>query len=100
MPALRAGRKKARSEAGSPARMPAPRLRLKILAATVSVAVSMCPLLGQERLAPEADAQIRHGMEQFKSAHISESIADFDRAIAIQPNLAPYLWQRGIALYY
>ena len=39
-------------------------------------------------------------MEQFKLARIKESLADFDHAIALEPKVAPYLWQRGIALYY
>ena len=48
----------------------------------------------------ETNAYISHGMEQFKLARIKESLADFDHAIALEPKVAPYLWQRGIALYY
>ena len=48
----------------------------------------------------ETNAYINHGMEQFKLARIKESLADFDHAIALEPKVAPYLWQRGIALYY
>lgn len=28
------------------------------------------------------------------------SIADFDAALAAQPSMRPYLWQRGLSLYY
>ncbi len=31
---------------------------------------------------------------------VEESVAGFDRAIELSPDTAPYLWQRGIALYY
>jgi lipoprotein NlpI len=56
------------------------------------------PLLAQDPKA--AEEAIRHGMEQFRQAHIKESLADFDRAIELDPRQSPYLWQRGIALYY
>lgn len=39
-------------------------------------------------------------MADFKAARIAESVAGFDRLATLQPNSAPYLWQRGIALYY
>ena len=47
-----------------------------------------------------AKGYIRRGMIYFKQAKIAESIQDFDRAEAINPNLTPYLWQRGLAYYY
>ena len=45
-------------------------------------------------------AYIQRGMVNFKLARISESIADFDRAEALNPGLTPYLWQRGLSYYY
>jgi lipoprotein NlpI len=43
---------------------------------------------------------IERGMTYFKLGHIAEAIADFDRAEHLNPTLAPYLWQRGLAYYY
>jgi tetratricopeptide (TPR) repeat protein len=43
---------------------------------------------------------IQRGMIYFKLGHIAEAIADFDRAEHLNPTLAPYLWQRGLAYYY
>jgi tetratricopeptide (TPR) repeat protein len=43
---------------------------------------------------------IQRGMTYFKLGHIVEAIADFDRAELLNPALAPYLWQRGLAYYY
>lgn len=42
----------------------------------------------------------RRGELHFKLGHFPESIADFDRVIAIAPPQGPHHWQRGIALYY
>lgn len=45
-------------------------------------------------------AYIQRGMVKFKLAAIDEAIADFDRAEKLEPNITPYLWQRGLAYYY
>lgn len=39
-------------------------------------------------------------MADFQAARIDASIEGFDRVVKLQPDAAPYLWQRGIALYY
>ena len=36
----------------------------------------------------------------FANARIDESVRGFDRVVQLSPQSAPYLWQRGIALYY
>ena len=40
------------------------------------------------------------GSLKFRSGKIAESIDDFDKCIELNPEVKPYLWQRGIALYY
>src|SRR5258708_11721738 len=53
------------------------------------------------KLRPKWDDAYNHrGAEHFKMANIQQSLADFDRALEIEPAQAPYHWQRGIALYY
>jgi lipoprotein NlpI len=42
----------------------------------------------------------RRGEANFRGGSIDASIADFDRAISLDPRLAPQHWQRGISLYY
>jgi lipoprotein NlpI len=42
----------------------------------------------------------RLGEEAFRAGKVEESVKQFDRAIAIEPRLAPQHWQRGISLYY
>jgi Flp pilus assembly protein TadD len=39
-------------------------------------------------------------MADFQAGRVAASIDGFDRVIALQPEAAPQLWQRGIALYY
>jgi tetratricopeptide (TPR) repeat protein len=53
----------------------------------------------------KADAEnpqlyMHRGMAHFKLGDVTASIADFDRAEQLNPNLTPYLWQRGLAYYY
>lgn len=43
---------------------------------------------------------VRRGMTHFKLGNIAESIADFDQAEQFDPQLRPYLWQRGLSYYY
>src|SRR5262245_7135390 len=39
-------------------------------------------------------------MRDFVAGRIPESVAGFEAVIKADPASAPYLWQRGIALYY
>lgn len=48
----------------------------------------------------EPKAYIQRGMVHFQLADINAAIADFDMAEIIEPELKPYLWQRGLAYYY
>jgi lipoprotein NlpI len=53
-------------------------------------------LLSQET----ANDFLRRGMDRFMAGKVEESLADFDRVIALAPEARPHLWQRGISLYY
>ena len=39
-------------------------------------------------------------IDDFLSGRVKESVVGFDRVAALAPDVAPQLWQRGIALYY
>lgn len=45
-------------------------------------------------------AHLLRGGLRFKLGQIEGSIRDFDRVIELAPEQEPYLWQRGISLYY
>jgi lipoprotein NlpI len=47
-----------------------------------------------------ANDALRRGMDRFAAGKVEESLADFDRVIALEPSARPQMWQRGIALYY
>ncbi len=49
---------------------------------------------------PNPRAYVVRGMERFRRGKVSESIADFDKAIELDQNEAGLLWQRGLSLYY
>uniref|UniRef100_A0A7S1JEY7 Uncharacterized protein n=1 Tax=Eutreptiella gymnastica TaxID=73025 RepID=A0A7S1JEY7_9EUGL len=40
------------------------------------------------------------GMQKFTKGDVQGSIEDFDRIIAGAPRMEPYMWQRGLSLYY
>ena len=47
-----------------------------------------------------ANLYVMRGMVHFQAGDIDRSISDFDRSIELDPRSKPYLWQRGISLYY
>src|SRR3954465_4579776 len=47
-----------------------------------------------------AVAWYQRGREQFRAGHITESIADFDKYVQLEPDAAKRLWERGISYYY
>jgi lipoprotein NlpI len=48
------------------------------------------------------DAQVvfDRAVDDFEGGRVVESAAGFDAVIKVRPDIAPRLWQRGIALYY
>jgi lipoprotein NlpI len=47
-----------------------------------------------------AKASFDLAVQLFASGRVDESVAEFDGLLRIAPDVAPSLWQRGIALYY
>jgi lipoprotein NlpI len=60
----------------------------------------ICLDLRRESQAPSPRQVLDQAMADFRAGRITESIAGFDRVAALQPDAAPQLWQRGIALFY
>ncbi|XP_078439388.1 tetratricopeptide repeat (TPR)-like superfamily protein [Wolffia australiana] len=50
--------------------------------------------------AMEASLAVRRGMQLFRQGDVEGSLAEFDRAIELEPRQRSYLWQRGLTLYY
>lgn len=59
----------------------------------------MMPLLVLALLAQPA-ASLDRAVADFAAGRIAESAAEFDRLVKNDPRVMPYLWQRGIVLYY
>jgi len=51
---------------------------------------------------PGKDAQtlVRIVMRKFENGDVEGSLTDFDEALRVKPSIRPYLWQRGLSLYY
>lgn len=43
---------------------------------------------------------VNRGMGRFKQGKVGDSIEDFDKAIVLNPRVKPFMWQRGLSLYY
>jgi tetratricopeptide (TPR) repeat protein len=42
----------------------------------------------------------RRGMQLFSKGDVRGSVVEFDKALELDPQQKPYLWQRGLSLYY
>ncbi|GFR46958.1 hypothetical protein Agub_g8608 [Astrephomene gubernaculifera] len=42
----------------------------------------------------------RSGMDKFRAGDVEGSLVDFDAVIQVAPHMRPYMWQRGLSLYY
>lgn len=57
-------------------------------------------LLCLPAVSQDARPILEQAVKHFKAGRIAESVSGFDQATKLQPEAAPHLWQRGIALYY
>ncbi|CAL9153773.1 uncharacterized protein LOC135582150 isoform X2 [Musa acuminata AAA Group] len=57
-------------------------------------------LTGGGGAARDASLAVRRGMLLFRQGDVSGSLAEFDRAVELDPRQKAYLWQRGLSLYY
>ena len=62
------------------------------------VAVGSFAAAAEQAASPRA--LLDRAMADFQAGRVKESVEGFDRLAALDPQSAPYLWQRGIALYY
>ena len=58
------------------------------------------PLLVSSAVAQGPQILLDRAVAEFEAGRFTESASLFDRLAAAAPDRAPYLWQRGIALYY
>jgi lipoprotein NlpI len=73
----------------------------RLLTACTLIAVLAVGVL---RAAPHAQSPAQLALDRaiahFRSGRVAESVTEFDAVAKLAPDSAPYLWQRGIALYY
>lgn len=69
---------------------------LKSIFATACLVSSV---FAQEETNQDPNALFRAGVQAFFEAKPKESVAAFDKLIALEPAAKPQLWQRGLSLY-
>ncbi|BBM99664.1 lipoprotein NlpI [Marchantia polymorpha subsp. ruderalis] len=63
-------------------------------------ALAVASMGGRERPSQQAILVTRRGMQLFEQGKVKESVEKFDEAMELDPRQRPYLWQRGLSLYY
>lgn len=63
-----------------------------------ALAFCTCEMVRAQDKSP--DTLLREGIAAFYDAKPVESVAAFDKLIALAPGAEPQLWQRGLSLYY
>ncbi len=69
---------------------------MKFLFAPICLVVTAS---AQEAAKPDPNTLFREGVQAFYDAKPKESVAAFDKLIALEPAAKPQLWQRGLSLY-
>ncbi len=64
------------------------------------LALALITLTASAQEAVNPNQLFREGVQAFYEAKPKESVAAFDKLIAIAPESKPQLWQRGLSLYY
>ena len=70
-----------------------------VLAAAAAAASVSAPPAARAALDPTSSLT-RRGMAKFVNDDVEGSIADFDLVVQGAPRMEPYMWQRGLSLYY
>ena len=72
---------------------------MKTLLVLISI-VSVAAVAPPQRTSENPRDVLDRAIDDFLAGRVKESVAGFDRVVALVPDAAPQLWQRGIALYY
>ena len=71
-----------------------------MIARAAILLMACCLLAARGHAAQSSRALLDRASADFIAGRIAASVDGFDRVIREDPSAAPYLWQRGIALYY
>ena len=73
---------------------------MRSLLALVSILCRSPPSLRRSDRQRAHAIVLDRAIDDFLAGRVKESVTGFDRVVALAPDAAPQLWQRGIALYY
>ena len=74
--------------------------RVVFIVLVVVAVLGPCSMVASGTLSQDASVLLNQAMVDFLAGHIERSVAEFDQIVELAPEMGPYLWQRGIALYY
>lgn len=66
----------------------------------IAAAIGVSSVAVAAAMANDPQALVRTGMSKFVKGDVEGSLVDFDAALAAREAIRPYLWQRGLTLYY
>jgi hypothetical protein len=69
-------------------------------AAAAAVAAAAAAASASASTADDPRALVAAGMRAFERGDVAASLDAFDAALVAAPSMRPYLWQRGLSLYY
>lgn len=74
--------------------------RAHIGSAKLAIIGSLAALFSTIAMAQQPRELLERAVTDFERGRVEESAAGFDALVRLRPDVAPELWQRGIALYY
>ena len=57
-------------------------------------------MFGGGKQVDDPQTLVKKGMQAFRDMDVEKSLEYFDAALEKDPRLEPYLWQKGLSLYY
>ncbi len=74
--------------------------RVIFIVLVVVAVLGPCSMVALGTSSQDASDLLNQAMANFLAGRIERSVAEFDQIVELAPEMGPYLWQRGIALYY
>jgi lipoprotein NlpI len=74
--------------------------RVIFIVLVVVAVLGPCSMVALGTSSQDASDLRNQAMANFLAGRIERSVAEFDQIVELAPEMGPYLWQRGIALYY
>lgn len=75
-------------------------LKVRIYVTCLAAVIAVSAIAAAQRIDVQTRGLLASAIDDFLAGRVAESVVLFDRVVKQAPEVAPDLWQRGIALYY